>query len=73
MFRAVRCTTALLAVLDASASGNSPTAPTEVRKAPDAQALRVVPDSAVPQGKTSADCDPQTGVGCCWDTQPWWC
>ena len=72
MFRAVRCTTALLAVLAASACGTAPTAPTAARKAPDTQALRAVPDSVVPQGKTSADCDPATGQ-CCYDTIPWWC
>jgi hypothetical protein len=73
MFRAVRCTTALFAVLAASACGTSPTAPAPAHRAPDSQALRAVPDSAVPTPKTSADCNPQTGYGCCWDSQPWWC
>jgi curli biogenesis system outer membrane secretion channel CsgG len=73
MIRAVRCTTALLVVLAASACGTSPTAPVPVRRAPDAQALRAVPDSAVPSAKTSLDCDPETGNGCCYDSQPWWC
>ena len=71
MFRAVRCTTALLTVLTAAACGDAPTAPGVRPKAPDAQALRAVPDSVIP--RTSADCDPETGDGCCWDTQPWWC
>jgi len=73
MFRAVRCTTALLAVLAASACGTAPTAPVPVRRAPDPQALRAVPDSVVPQSRTSAECDPQTGQGCCFETTPWWC
>jgi hypothetical protein len=73
MFRAVRCTTALLAVLATSACGTSPTAPTAARKAPDTQALRAVPDNAVPTAKTSADCNPESGEGCCFETTPWWC
>ena len=73
MFRAVRCTTALLAVLAASACGSAPTAPTAARKAPDPQALRAVPDSAVPTSKVQVDCDPETGTGCCYETTPWWC
>ena len=45
MFRAVRCTTALLAVLATSACGTSPTAPTPARKAP---------ELATPEAKASA-------------------
>ena len=68
MFRAVRCTTALLAVLAGTACGTSPTAPTPARKAP---------ELARPEAKVSADCNPETGEGCTcgeWgETPPWWC
>jgi len=66
MFRAVRCTTALLALLAAAACGDSPIEPSVRQKAPDAA------DTVVP-ARTSADCNPQTGEGCCWESQPWWC
>ena len=72
MFRAVRCTTALLAVLAASACGTAPTAPAPARKA-DPQAVRAVPDSAVPTARVQVECDPETGVGCCYETVPWFC
>ena len=67
MFRAVRCTTALLAVLAASACGTSPTGPAPARKAPALTA---------PDPQVSAECDPQTGEGCSceWkESMPWWC
>ncbi len=73
MFRAVRCTTALLVVLAASACGTAPTAPAPAHRAPDSQALRAVPDDAIPTAKTSAECDPKTGQGCCFETTPWLC
>ena len=73
MFRAVRCTTALLAVLAASACGTAPTAPTPARKSADPQAMMAVPDSVVPKARMQIDCDPETGQGCCYETLPWWC
>ena len=60
-----RCTTALLALLGTAACGESPTAPAVRDQAP--EATEVVP------ARTSADCDPATGVGCCYESTPWWC